>query len=170
MRPLPATASQGKSPVPPRRATLSCTEEGNGNPLQCSCLENPRDGGAWWAAVYGVAQSWTQLNRHGPTRNEGWRKVSATIHQLWPMFTKTASLRSSPLTIREMQIKPARRQHLTGVRMAVVKKSTYMLESVWRKGSPPTLWGACRLGQPLGEECACSVAQSCAGLSSGRIL
>ena len=37
--------------------SLSCTGEGNGNPLQCSCLENPRDGGAWWAAVYGVAQS-----------------------------------------------------------------------------------------------------------------
>ena len=36
---------------------LSCIGEGNGNPLQCSCLENPRDGGAWWAAVYGVAQS-----------------------------------------------------------------------------------------------------------------
>ena len=35
----------------------------SGNPLQCSCLENPRDGGAWWAAVYGVAQSWTQLKR-----------------------------------------------------------------------------------------------------------
>ena len=35
------------------------TGEGNGNPLQCSCLENPRDGGAWWAAVYGVAQSRT---------------------------------------------------------------------------------------------------------------
>ena len=35
--------------------------EGNGNPLQCSCLENPRDGGAWWAAVYGFAQSWTRL-------------------------------------------------------------------------------------------------------------
>ena len=35
--------------------------EGNGNPLQCSCLENPRDGGAWWAAVYGVAQSRTRL-------------------------------------------------------------------------------------------------------------
>ena len=41
--------------------SLSCTGEGNGNPLQCSCLENPRDGGAWWAAVYGVAQSWTRL-------------------------------------------------------------------------------------------------------------
>ena len=35
--------------------------EGNGNPLQCSCLDNPRDGGAWWAAVYGVTQSRTQL-------------------------------------------------------------------------------------------------------------
>ena len=34
-----------------------------GNPLQCSCLETPRDGGAWWAAVYGVAQSWTRLKR-----------------------------------------------------------------------------------------------------------
>ena len=40
-----------------------CTGEGNGNPLQCSCLENPRDGGAWWAAVYGVAQSQTQQHR-----------------------------------------------------------------------------------------------------------
>ena len=39
--------------------SLSCTGEGNGNPLQCSCLENPRDGGAWWAAVYGVPQSRT---------------------------------------------------------------------------------------------------------------
>ena len=37
--------------------------EGNGSPPQCSCLENPRDGGAWWAAVYGVAQSWTRLKR-----------------------------------------------------------------------------------------------------------
>ena len=37
--------------------------EGNGNPLQYSCLENPRDGGTWWAAVYGVAQSWTRLKQ-----------------------------------------------------------------------------------------------------------
>ena len=39
--------------------SFSCIGEGNGNPLQCSCLENPRDEGAWWAAVCGVAQSWT---------------------------------------------------------------------------------------------------------------
>ena len=41
--------------------SVSCIGEGNGNPLQCSCLENPRDRGAWWAAVYGVAQSRTRL-------------------------------------------------------------------------------------------------------------
>ena len=43
--------------------SLSCIGEENGNPLQCSCLENPRDGGAWWAAVCGVAQSRTRLKR-----------------------------------------------------------------------------------------------------------
>ena len=43
--------------------SLSCIGEGNGNPLQCSCLENPRDGGAWWAGVCGVAQSRVQLKR-----------------------------------------------------------------------------------------------------------
>ena len=41
--------------------SLSCIGEGNGNPLQYSCLENPRDGGAWWAAVYGITQSRTRL-------------------------------------------------------------------------------------------------------------
>ena len=43
--------------------SLSCIGEGNGNPLQYSCLENPRDGGAWWAAIYGVAQSRTRLKQ-----------------------------------------------------------------------------------------------------------
>ena len=41
--------------------SLSCIGEGNGNPLQCSCLENPRDGGDWWATIYAVAQSQTRL-------------------------------------------------------------------------------------------------------------
>ena len=50
--------------------SLSCTGEGNGNPLQCSCLEYPRDGGAWWAAVYGVAQSRTRLKRLSSSRSE----------------------------------------------------------------------------------------------------
>ena len=43
--------------------SLSCIGEGNGNPLQCSCLENPRNSGVWWAAVYGVAQSQTRLKQ-----------------------------------------------------------------------------------------------------------
>ena len=43
--------------------SLTCIGEGNGNPLQCSCLENPRDGGAWWAAIYGVTQSQIPLKR-----------------------------------------------------------------------------------------------------------
>ena len=43
--------------------SLSCIGEGNGNLLQCSCLENLRGGGVWWADVYGIAQSWTRLKR-----------------------------------------------------------------------------------------------------------
>ena len=53
--------------------SLSCIGEGNGNPLQCSCLENPRDGGAWWAAIYGVAQSRTRLK---------WLSSSSSSHQV----------------------------------------------------------------------------------------
>ena len=55
--------------------SLSCIGEGNGNPLQCSCLENPRHGGAWWAAVYGVAQSRTRLKRlssSSPLKEKRW--------------------------------------------------------------------------------------------------
>ena len=47
----------------PFHFSLLCIREGNGNPLQCSCLENPRDRGAWWAAVFGVAQSRTRLKQ-----------------------------------------------------------------------------------------------------------
>ena len=52
--------------------SLSCIGGGNGNPLQCSCLENPRDGGAWWAAVYGVAQSRTRLKRLSSSSSSSW--------------------------------------------------------------------------------------------------
>ena len=48
--------------------SLSCIGEGNDNPLQCSCLENPMDGGAWWAAVYGITQSRTRLKRLSSSR------------------------------------------------------------------------------------------------------
>ena len=54
--------------------SLSCIGEGNGNPLQYSCLENPRDGGAWWAAVYGVAQSRTWLKRLSSSSSSTYRR------------------------------------------------------------------------------------------------
>ena len=72
--------------------SLSCIGEGNGNPLQCSCLENPRDGGAWWAAVYGVAQNRTRLKRLSSSNStsglfliRGNRYLSKEINQgSWP--------------------------------------------------------------------------------------
>ena len=51
---------------------LSCIGEGNGNPLQCSCLENPRDEGTWWAAVYGVAQSRRRLKWLSSSSSSMW--------------------------------------------------------------------------------------------------
>ena len=62
---------------------LSCIGEGNGNPLQCSCLENPRDGGAWWAAVYGVAQSQTRLKWLSSSRNS---LLIMNLTQMWLSF------------------------------------------------------------------------------------
>ena len=58
--------------------SLSCIGEGNGNLLQCSCLENPRDGGAWWAAVYGVAQSRTRMKRLSSSSS------SRSKQHIWP--------------------------------------------------------------------------------------
>ena len=65
---------------------MHCSGEGNGNPLQCSCLENPRDGGAWWAAVYGVAQSQIRLKRLSSTvavsGGQDWRQTLGRDIQL----------------------------------------------------------------------------------------
>ena len=54
--------------------SLSCIGGGNGNPFQYSCLENPRDGGAWWTAVYGVAQSRTRLKLLSSSKGRGFGK------------------------------------------------------------------------------------------------
>ena len=65
--------------------SLSCIGEGNVNSLQCSCLENPRDGGAWWAAVYGVAQSRTQLKRLSSSSSNSYlvRENNSRFWFLW---------------------------------------------------------------------------------------
>jgi len=63
--------------------SLSCIGEGNGNPLQCSCLENPRDGGAWWAAVYGVAQSRTRLKWLSSSSSSN---AASNYHHILPQY------------------------------------------------------------------------------------
>ena len=75
---------------------LSCPGEGNGNPLQCSCLENPRDGGAWWAAVYRVAQSRTRLKR----------LRAAGLHEQWLLLLRISEVAAAVpqiITLRELQ-------------------------------------------------------------------
>ena len=71
--------------------SLSRIGEGNGNPLQCSCLENPRDGGAWWAAVYGVAQSLTGLKRRSSSSSnkafEKWKVFLEPSEKIWNILS-----------------------------------------------------------------------------------
>ena len=67
--------------------SLSCIGEGNGNPLQCSCLENPRDGGAWWAAVYGVAQSQTRLKWLSSSKERSMRNLPLLSVLTFPTFS-----------------------------------------------------------------------------------
>ena len=63
----------------PFHFALSCIGEGNGNPLQCSCLENPRDGGIWWASIYGVAQSRTRLKWLSSSTSRELNKIPRAI-------------------------------------------------------------------------------------------
>ena len=79
--------------------SLSCIGEGNGNPLQCSCLENPRDRGSWWAAVFGVAQSRTRLKRLSSSSSRGTNTHTHTPHTIWilsdVLFTRNSFQRKT---------------------------------------------------------------------------
>ena len=70
--------------------SLSCIGEGYGNPLQFSCLENPRDGGAWWAAFYGVAQSRTQLKRLSSSSSKETKYLSSKNSKMLMRETEEA--------------------------------------------------------------------------------
>ena len=118
--------------------SLSCIGEGNGNPLQCSCLETPRDGGAWWAAIYGVAQNRTWLKwlssssssskgllhkykellklskkMNKPMRKTGQRyeQTPQTLKKIYTKANKHIKRCSTLYVTREMQIKIARRYY-----------------------------------------------------------
>ena len=84
--------------------SLSCIGEGNGNPLQCSRLENPRDGGAWWAAIYGVAQSRTRLERLSSsssiTRDRGSRQRKKLHYQRLSSIKQFSLFRDQEFFIR----------------------------------------------------------------------
>ena len=82
--------------------SLSCTGEGNGNPLQCSCLENPRDGGAWWAATCGVTQSRTQLKRLSSSSSRALtaRKKNKGGRGLWCLYVGRQRRREPKLPVR----------------------------------------------------------------------
>ena len=105
----------------------SCIGEGNGNPLQCSCLENPRDGGPWWAAVYGVAQSRTRLK---------WLSSSSGILTLiflfWTYFFVNStrnqlSLAPSPFILAEFLC-----PHFKFSRLLPSKLPLFFLHLIWR--------------------------------------
>ena len=79
----------------PFHFSLSCIGEGNGNPLQCSCLENPRDGEAWWAAIYGVARIRTQLKRLSSSNSSSSRtfckfflRIGHSDNEIWDYIKK----------------------------------------------------------------------------------
>ena len=77
--------------------SFSCIGEGNGNPLQCSCLENPRGRGAWWAAIYGVTQSWPQLKwlSSSSSSSSSSSRVSSLV--VWGLGVRTPTAKAQGL-------------------------------------------------------------------------
>ena len=80
--------------------SLSCIGEGNGNPLQYSCLENPRDRGAWWAAVYGVARSRTWLKQLSSSSS---RDIAYAVHLLYVVVLRLCSLSTGIFVLQRSQ-------------------------------------------------------------------
>ena len=99
--------------------SLSCTGEGNGNSFQCSCLENPRDGGAWWAAVYGIAQSPTRLKRLS-------NSVASTVNPLNnPSFCLELTQQTS--TLSTIMCKPSKHGKDGWITLPMITKAFYRL-------------------------------------------
>ena len=124
--------------------SLSCIEEGNGNPLQCSCLENPRDRGAWWAAISGVTQSWTRLKwLSSSSQSSGFSSSHIRMWELdhkesWPpknwcfwtvVLEKTLE---SPLDCKEIQpVNPKGNQSWIFIGRTYAEAETYWKDLCW---------------------------------------
>ena len=79
--------------------SLSCIGEGNGNPLQCSCLENPREGGAWWAAVCGVAQGQTRPKRLSSSSSSNSSTFMCCVTVITPLSRTSLASSGKPLAV-----------------------------------------------------------------------
>ena len=88
----------------------ACIGEGNGNPLQYSCLENPRDRGAWWAAVYGVAQSQTRLKQSSSSSKSLGVKAGKTWTD-WRRWERGGSVFREGVNMRDWQRGPVSPSH-----------------------------------------------------------
>ena len=126
--------------------SLSCIGEGNGNPLQCSCLQNPKDGGAWWGAVHGVAQSRTRLNRLSS------RSSSSSS---WKALAGGSKGRES---YSSLHLKPHANSSYPSISLPVaLNQKNQMRESIvetaaWNRGSQPPGHGPISVDGLLGTE------------------
>ena len=114
---------------------LSCIGEGNGNPLQCSCLENPRDGGAWWATVHGVAQSRTRLKR---------LSSSSSIHYQFKISKKLYSkvhVLIAHKIIENLGIKSRNTQHHMKQDRKLLKDKDIVSYTIWGRVHFYTVFG-----------------------------
>ena len=127
--------------------SVSCIGEGNGNPLQCSCLENPRDGGVWWAAVHGITQSQTRLTRLSSSSSKD--KVTKSLltlrtHEL--QHSRLLCLPVSPSVCSDSC--PLSEWGLTGL-ILQFKGLSKVFSSTIRKyqffGAQPSLWSNCHI-------------------------
>ena len=112
--------------------SLSCTGEGNGNPLQCSCLENPRDRGAWWANVHGVTQSrtldWSDLA--AAAINEIKNTLEGTNSRIREAEDRISEVEDRMVEINESERKKEKR----------IKRNEDNLRDLWDKVKCPNIW------------------------------
>ena len=135
--------------------SLSCTGEGTCTPLQCSCLENPRNGGAWWAAVYGVAQSRTRLKRLSSSSSSS-EKFSHTSQVTQLVATEQGLSCVPDFRPRRGDLEPnlcpsftwVDLWHLAGARVFPLSRFLCMLSSGWRDRSSFCSEGIDRWGLP----------------------
>ena len=152
----------------PFHFSLSRIGEGNGNPLQCSCLENPRDGGAWWASIYGVAQSRTRLkwlsssSKLSPKGDQSWVligrfDVEAETPILWPPYVKCGLIGKDPWCWERLRTTGEEGNRGWGGWMASLTQWTWVwvnFRRKWRTWKPGMLqfMGLQRVGHDLATE------------------